>query len=342
MFKLEGFSSKFGFLLVAGAVVAVTEGTGYAVTQDQYADMINAKTDTEVWNLLRGTGIGKCRVAQGNTTCCACNYYFKTGYVDSLGYDGAPIYNTDDSDHLFYAGTSTASRMTPTTPISTQHSGSTGCFPQAGYGLFGGAAKKWEGNNTSEVTTAGDQYAKNLLVQLIRDPGDPCKINDVIAKLGTSYQVEATVTSSSTKFSFANRGDGKPDPTKCFIDGNTTVLVNGVQRHVKNPYGNAAACKTIFRRIVNVLNKGATGTTTTAVPLISKEDQDLANTLTNGTFSAAVTAAYDTLFRQAAATSTVYKTQTTSTTLTSAVNFSATLVPLSSLNLVMPSLKAAQ
>lgn len=322
-----------GVFAAVGALL-VTQ-TSYGITRDQYADSISVKTSQEVWDLLRGQGIGKCRVAQGNTTCCACNYYFKTGVVDSLGYDGAPVYNTDNSDPASYTGSPTASRQTAKTTQA-----STGCFPMANFGLFGGGATHWGGNNTSEVTMDGKDYSKALVVQLIRDTGDPCKINDVLAKLGGSFQVEATVTGSTSKISFKDRGDGKPDPSKCYLDTNTVVIVNGKQSHLKSPYGNAEACKTIFRRIVNVLNKDATGGgQILSVPLISQQDAALANAMTNGTFASAVTIAYDKIFQQAA-TSSSYKTQTRATALAaSPVDMGTTAVPLSSVQLTIPTVQ---
>lgn len=328
MFKLISYSTK-RLLFAAGVIAAMTEATGYAVTREQYADMINAKSDTEVWNLLRGLGIGQCRVAQGNSTCCACNYYFRTGVVDGSGYDGAPVYNTDNSSATFYAGSPTASRQTPSiqAPTITQHS--TGCFPQAGYGLISGGATQWGGNNTVEVTTDAKTYAKNLVVQLIRDAGDPCQISTTIAGLGTSVQVEATVTGNSSNIFFADLGNGKPNPKKCFKRTGMTVIVNGASRPLYNPYGDEKVCKVVFKRIRSNLGSSA-------VPLISAADKALADTVANGTFAASVTAARDASFQQAV-TGTVYTTQTTGTALTT-VNLSATRVSLPSLNLAIPSL----
>jgi len=232
--------------LLTGAAIIIGAFTHTSARAD-LASIIASYTamdENEVFTKLKTLGVGACSVGSGaSCPTCACNFYFKTG-LSANGYTGAPRYNTDNYMTSAYAGSSTGSRWSGSSPAQVQYS--TGCFAGAG-GMKGSSNSFWQGNNQNEGGLSSAAYAKLILLRLMADSADPCKMSEVVAASTPSSIITESAAANPALFRFEDRG-GMVNPKRCA----KVVTSAGSSTPVATPMGHVSptACATIYRRIV--------------------------------------------------------------------------------------------
>lgn len=231
------------------AFIAVTSGIwmsspAHALTKQDIINSYAAKTPDEVLATLMGPGIGACYVGDGDSCpSCACHYYLNGGVTTPNNYTGAPVYNSDNWRPSGYnmSGVATAR----VAQVAGKPKDSTGCFAGAG-GLKSGSNTVWQGNNSDEGGLSPAAYAKKVVLRMMADAADPCKLNAMVSALQSAtngFSTEAAVQDTTTTYVFSN-ATGVMNPKDC----RRKIILTGAL----SPAGSISetACAVIYSRML--------------------------------------------------------------------------------------------